>query len=115
MMKYAYVGPNEILERVRNADSGLRIEVRKDLENWITSQISQSGQCDEITATFVVDLDGFLNLADRRSEHVACARGKQVLSAGEITFACEDLRVAEVSNQSTGYCPEPESWGSSPE
>ena len=34
-----------------------------------------------------------------------------MLSAGEITFDCVNgLQVVSVTNQSTGYCPEPESW-----
>jgi hypothetical protein len=35
-----------------------------------------------------------------------------VLSAGELFFQVEGDRVeaAEASNQSTGFCPEPESW-----
>lgn len=35
-----------------------------------------------------------------------------MLSAGEMFFLVEGTRiqVAEVSNQSTGFCPEPESW-----
>jgi len=34
------------------------------------------------------------------------------LSTGLIFFALDrnDVRVAEITNQSTGYCPEPESW-----
>lgn len=62
--------------------------------------------------TFVVDTGGFLRLAPRRSEHVACAGGGRVLSAGEIGFARRDGRwtVHEVSNQSTGYCPDVDSW-----
>jgi hypothetical protein len=55
---------------------------------------------------------GDLYVAPRRSEHVACAGGRPVLSAGEITFTRQDRRwtVTEVSNQSTGYCPEPSAW-----
>jgi hypothetical protein len=62
--------------------------------------------------TFVVDLDGTLRVAPRRSEHVACAGGAPVLSAGEITFSRdqEHWRVSEVSNQSAGYCPDLASW-----
>ncbi|MBC6466872.1 hypothetical protein HKK74_15375 [Actinomadura alba] len=62
--------------------------------------------------TFVVGLDGLLRLAPRRSEHVACAGGRDVLAAGEIRFAgtAGEGTVAEVSNQSTGYCPDPDSW-----
>ncbi|MEU8239587.1 hypothetical protein AB0C07_15195 [Actinoplanes missouriensis] len=47
---------------------------------------------------------------------MACASGREVLAAGEITFVNDDSggdggwRVEEVSNQSTGYCPEPSCW-----
>ncbi len=61
------------------------------------------------TLTFVIDEDGALRVAPRRSEHVACARGRPVLSAGELTID-RSLAVAFASNQSTGYCPEPDSW-----
>ena len=35
-----------------------------------------------------------------------------MLAAGEITFVIESqpIWVSEVTNQSTGYCPEPEAW-----
>lgn len=65
------------------------------------------------TVTFVIGLDSKLRIAGRHSEHVACANGKDVLSAGEMTFICNDdqaIIVERVTNQSTGYCPEPESW-----
>src|SRR5918911_838983 len=53
-----------------------------------------------------------LRLAARRTEHVACAQGAPVLAAGEIRFTRADVlpQVLEITNQSTGYCPEPESW-----
>lgn len=37
-----------------------------------------------------------------------------MLSAGEMTFVCDNdpIFVESVTNQSTGYCPEPESWSS---
>ncbi len=65
-----------------------------------------------IAATFVVDDQCMLLVADRRSEHVACAGGRPVLSAGEMFFrlANSGVEVVEVTNQSTGFCPEPESW-----
>ena len=65
-----------------------------------------------LTVTFVIGLDGTLRIADRRSEHVMCAEGQPVLSAGEMTFMCGNDRIfaENVTNQSTGYCPEPESW-----
>jgi len=56
-------------------------------------------------------MNGVLLLAHRRSEHVACAGGSRVLFAGEITFSAAG-DVYEISNQSTGFCPEPNSWSS---
>jgi hypothetical protein len=43
---------------------------------------------------------------------VACAAGDDVLAAGELVFAENRGRfeVIEATNQSTGYCPEPECW-----
>lgn len=72
----------------------------------------QPGPAGLLIATFVIDQAGTLLVADRHSEHVACAGRQPVLSAGEITFRItrQSVEVAEVSNQSTGYCPEPESW-----
>ena len=53
-----------------------------------------------------------LFIADRHSEHVACARGSVVECAGEITFRRlkRGLVIEEVSNLSTGYCPESNTW-----
>jgi hypothetical protein len=77
-----------------------------DLRRWI------AGQDEKLIATFVIDIDGVLRLADRRSEHVACAEGDPVLAAGEIAFSIVGGRVeiAWITNQSTGYCPEPTCW-----
>jgi hypothetical protein len=64
-----------------------------------------------VAATFIVSVEGWLHLASRRSEHVACAGGREVLSAGEMFFDNPPVvRAVAVSNLSTGYCPEPESW-----
>ena len=78
---------------------------------WLTAH-HRSASGGLIAATFVIDTDGRLRLADRRSEHVACAVGGPVLSAGEIFFSDEGdaATIEEVTNLSTGYCPEPESW-----
>jgi len=65
-----------------------------------------------VVGTFVIDAFGGLRVADRCTEHLACAGGGSVLSAGEMFFlvAAEQVEVIEVSNQSTCFCPEPESW-----
>jgi hypothetical protein len=83
-----------------------------DLAAWVLKQPDAASE-GLLTVTFVVLPDG-LWVADRHSEHVACTRGAPVASAGEMTFALERRRpsveVVYVTNQSTGYCPEPESW-----
>lgn len=109
---YHYVGPAEIKKRVSHAPPGVRIESVADLENWIRSAGQQAGLVEPFAVTFVIDEEGFLRLGDRRSEHIACSGGRPVLSAGEMFFHRGEngLEVVEVSNQSTGFCPEPESW-----
>ncbi|WP_371795207.1 hypothetical protein [Streptomyces sp. NBC_01718] len=106
---YRYVGPIELKAAVRPGDGGRRINSTADFGGWIVEQPAA-----ELTEpfTFVVGIDGVLRLAPRRSEHVACAGGDMVLSAGEISFMPEADRwaVSEVSNQSTGYCPDVSSW-----
>jgi hypothetical protein len=112
MRVYRYVGPRDIAERASHAPSGAAIASAADVIAWAraTDQRPDAGGC--VIATFVVDAAGTLRLADRRSEHVACAGGGLVQSAGEITLALSgaSVEVVAVSNQSTGFCPEPESW-----
>lgn len=107
---YHYVGPKEIRDRVSPENCGFPIRGEKDVRDWIRT--TEQGLVGEtVVATYIVDPTGCLRIADRRSEHVACAGGKPVRSAGEMTFHVGDsIEVMEVSNQSTGYCPETESF-----
>jgi hypothetical protein len=112
LRQYRYVGPAAIRERhAGETPAGVRIESAADIISWLRSRGTQIGR-GEVIVTYVVDCAGQLLIADRHSEHVACAGGQAVLSAGELSFAIEAnaVRVTGVSNQSTGYCPEPESW-----
>ncbi|MFD9030922.1 hypothetical protein ACFVZW_07175 [Streptomyces sp. NPDC059567] len=106
---YRYVGPEHVRASVHSADSGTVIRTAADFARWAAARTR-----DELAEpfTFVIDTDGALRLAPRRSEHVACAGGERVLSAGEIGFRVESGRwvVGEASNQSTGYCPDIASW-----
>lgn len=106
---YHYVGPADIRDRVASDGHGRSITSHDELIAWMAEQ--PADERDE-PFTFVIDTTGTLRLAPQRSEHVACAGGEPVLSAGEITFAGdrEHWLVHEVSNQSTGYCPDPTSW-----
>ncbi|MBV6623649.1 MAG: hypothetical protein KI793_12060 [Rivularia sp. (in: Bacteria)] len=109
---YKYVGAEEIRETTAHLPPGSRILSINHIDNWIRETKQQVDVWGLIAATFVIDCEGYLRIADRHSEHIACAGGKPVLSAGEIFFQKfnNDLEVAEITNQSTGFCSEPESW-----
>ncbi len=109
---YHYVGPEDIRRRAASAPPGVRIESHIGLIDWARQTRQEPNPDGLIAVTFVVDERGDLRVADRGSEHVACAGGGPVQSAGEMFLLASKagLEVEQVSNQSTGYCPEPESW-----
>ena len=109
--KYYYVGPPEIREAARKQPSGIPIRSVSDIETWLKSDPTERRNDESWVATFTINTDEVLRLAQRRSEHVACASGGPVLAAGEITID-GNIDVIEISNQSTGFCPGPESWNS---
>lgn len=106
---YRYVGPGDLRASIRPDTAGRRIDTEADFHTWADER---TGAEWTEPFTFVISLEGSLLLAPRRSEHVACAGGAPVLSAGEISFRFRGDRwiVYEISNQSTGYCPDPASW-----
>lgn len=110
---YNYIGPTQILKRVKSIYKGTIIKKSEDIFHWISQQNESVKTGDLVICTFVIDLDGNLLIADRHSEHVQCAFGKEVLSAGEIGFVLEknnQIYVDSITNQSTGYCPAADSW-----
>ncbi|WP_435022458.1 hypothetical protein TA3x_000090 [Tundrisphaera sp. TA3] len=109
---YGYVGPEAIRLRVAASPPGQGIGSLRELNRWAAANKPSTSPAGQLVATFVVALDGRLCLADRHSEHIACSGGQPVLSAGEMFFEWtgRGVSVVEVSNQSTGFCPEPESW-----
>lgn len=107
---YSYVGPEAHLLRALGGPGGAKVRSLHDLKVWLRTHRSEI-EDGLIPVTFVIDEDDDLRLAARRSEHVVCAAGRPVLSAGEIFFSTgEQPQIVAVSNLSTGYCPEPESW-----
>ncbi|KHD74032.1 hypothetical protein [Actinoplanes utahensis] len=106
--RYRYVGPAELQDE-RPSMEAVNVGSRAVLDRWLAGRTR--AELDE-PFTFVVALDGSLRVAPRRSEHVALATGRDVLAAGEITFvgAAGARHVLEVTNQSTGYCPDPDCW-----
>lgn len=109
---YSYIGPQRIADRVPLTPSGTPIRSPSDVKHWVRESEQQLDGDGCVIATFVVDAVGTLLVSDRHSEHVACAGRQSVRSAGEIAFrvAIRGVEVVAVSNQSTGYCPDPESW-----
>lgn len=111
---YSYVGSHNLLQLLQQPSQRTHVNHAADVLQWIkdTHQVLDADKT--VVATFIIDLNQQLWIADQRSEHVRCAAGKHVLSAGEMTFAVQGnhVEVVEVTNQSTGYCPEPESWES---
>ncbi|WP_329204184.1 hypothetical protein OG257_01490 [Streptomyces sp. NBC_00683] len=107
--KYRYVGPAALRALVRPGGEGRCIRSASDFDDW-ASALTREELAEPFT--FVVDATGVLRVAPRRSEHVVCAGGGTVLGAGEMSVGDESGRwvVAEVSNQSTGYCPDTSSW-----
>lgn len=106
---YRYVGPPELRSTVRADSAGRAVRSAADLDARLSGH--GTAECTE-PFTFVVTPDGLLRLAPRRSEHVACAGGGDVPAAGEIGFSRASGRSTahEVSNQSTGHCPDLGSW-----
>jgi hypothetical protein len=108
---YDFVGP-ESLSGLRRQPDCLNPTSAFDIGGWLKSKLPSGRIKGGIYVTFIIDVDEQLWIADRCSEHVACADGGPVLAAGEMVFDlhCGDVEVIEVSNQSTGFCPEPSCW-----
>jgi hypothetical protein len=105
---YRYVGADADRDAVGVDAGGTAVTSQADLTQFLARHEQDAGE----PFTFVVDRYGVLLLAPRRSEHVACAGGQPVLAAGEIGFVGQAGAwvVGEVSNHSTGYCPDPDCW-----
>jgi hypothetical protein len=112
MRHYRYVGSRDLLENLPEDSGRFSPESPESLIRWLNETKQPHEYDGSIVLTFIVDTSGKLWLNERRSEHVLCAAKQDVLSAGEITFAITagKIEVSEATNQSTGYCPESESW-----
>ena len=109
---YKYLGKPE--NKIKSQIASNREIVRKpeDVLIWLKKNKYKISESKTITATFIINKDEEMWIADRNSEHILCAKGRDVLSAGEITFCLirNKVIVSDITNQSTGYCPEPDSW-----
>ena len=75
MRLYSYVGPRRIADRSITSPPGTPVEAPEDLIRWARETGQEASADGAVTVTFVVDEGGILRIADRRSEHVACAGG----------------------------------------
>lgn len=109
---YRYVGPEDIRRHAVGQSERTYIREPGDVRLWLAYIEPIPSRRTYIPATYIVDAEQRLWVADRRSEHVACADGCSVLAAGELVFSeyRGQLEIVEVTNQSAGYCPEPECW-----
>ena len=110
---YGYVGTEDIRDKCRGQPPGHAVQTPQDVLRWISETGQQPDDTGLVPATFVLDEARELRIADRHIEHFACAGATRVYSAGEMYFEVEgsNVELVEVTNQSTGYCPEPTSWG----
>jgi hypothetical protein len=111
--QYPFIGNEKLLDLIRPDLEGHYIQSALDIERWFRTTNQEVNNNQQVIATFIIDLQGNLRINDRHSEHVVCAVGKPVLSAGEITFTFSKhntIIISQISNQSTGYCPSPTSW-----
>ena len=83
MRHYDYIGSEEFLPK-GGFPERLEIGAADSLNEWLNEHADELDLEGCIPATFVVDTDGRFWIAERNSEHVACARLDAVLSAGEI-------------------------------
>jgi len=108
LTRYTYLGSPD-LRSERGSEDTCMTTTAAALCEWLDGRDPRD-QAEPFT--FVIDVEGCLRLAPRRSEHVALAGGRAVLSAGEMAFGHNGTSwfVVGVSNHSTGYRPDAKSW-----
>ena len=114
MKRYQYLGTQQPDQQLMQPSNRLRLVSARSILDWIKLYKPPRNPDKTVTLTFIVDLEGAMWINDRHSEHVFCANGGDVLSAGEITFEINEheytAQIEATTNQSTGYCPQPESY-----
>jgi len=110
---YTYYGLDEDIERAKTIEGQICITKSDDLDTAIgTIQKYSDSFNPPRPQTYVVTLEGNLMIGGLIQEHVEVAKGKDVLTAGEIEFGKKLGRwvVSYVNNRSNGYYPDPVSF-----
>ena len=81
---YRYVGSKSLLGLLNQPSRRLCVRSADDIQAWIAATQQPRELDGSVICTFVIDLERQLWINDRRSEHVVCAGGLEILSAGEI-------------------------------
>lgn len=97
------------MQKVAGSPPGVQIQTRSDLIDWIEENDGEREFDGSLVVTYVISVEFVLLIAPRRSEHIACSGGHPVLAAGELVVS-DDGEICCASNQSTGFCPDPECW-----
>lgn len=105
--EYRYVGSAEIRKQADAPIERFHPRSLRELHQWMAHRSLRHA-----TFTYVVTLDSRLLLSARGTEHVALAQGANVRGAGELSLEIPRglVQLTSVTNQSTGYCPEPSCW-----
>ncbi len=95
-----FIGRESFIPKADEMPDRFELTSSDDVRDWIDKTRLEPEWDDTLPATFIVDLAGALWIADRRSEHVACARMTPVLAAGVIFFEQRKgkVHVARVTN-----------------
>jgi hypothetical protein len=111
MPLYKHLNP-EIAKAINGTPARKQVKSSVDIVNWCKETAQKLDEDNCIITTFIIDQEETLWIADRHSEHIICADGQPVCSAGEMTFQLNGslVSVTDVTNQSLGYCPPPETW-----
>lgn len=111
MRIYPYVGPKDLLDLIDPCINRIAVKNAVAVREWIKHTQQELDSDNSVIATYIIDTNRIMWICDRHMEHVVCAIGRPVLSAGEITFRVDkNVETTYITNQSTGYCPEPASW-----
>ncbi len=109
---YEFVGPDRLRPDATAGIPRYRLHPKARAPDLLSELEIRDLGMTELTLTYIVDQRGMVWVAERHVEHIACARGEPVLAAGELTvdLSVKEFEILAATNQSTGYCPEPECW-----
>ncbi len=110
---YTYSGPDENVERARTIEGQIPITSSRDLDS-ATSIIEEYSKAFSTPRpqTYVVTQEGDFVIGGLIQEHVEVAKGRDVLSAGEVEFEKIESgwNVRYINNRSNGYYPDQSSF-----